>query len=109
MAFCSVCGTQIPDGSTTCAAHSGAAAPAATGAQTGGMADNIAGMLAYVTIIPAIVFLVVEPYNKNRFIRFHAFQCIFFCLAWIVLGIAVHLPFRPDRYFCFLVDITASR
>lgn len=55
------------------------------------MADNVAGMLAYVTIIPAIIFLVVEPYNKNRFIRFHAFQCIFFCLAWIVLGIALNI------------------
>ena len=91
MAFCSVCGAQIPDGSTTCAAHSSAAAPAASGTQTGGLADNIAGMLAYVTIIPAIIFLVVEPYNKNRFIRFHAFQCIFFCLAWIVLGIALNI------------------
>jgi uncharacterized membrane protein len=91
MAFCSVCGTQIPDGSTTCAAHSSAAAPAASGAQTGGLADNIAGMLAYVTIIPAIIFLVVEPYNKNRFIRFHSFQCIFFTLAWIVLSIGLNI------------------
>ena len=91
MAFCSVCGTQIPDGSTTCAAHNAAAAPAASGAQTGGMADNIAGMLAYVTIIPAIVFLVVEPYNKNRFIRFHSFQSIFFTLAWIVLSIGLNI------------------
>jgi uncharacterized membrane protein len=44
-------------------------------------------MLAYLTIIPAIVFLVVAPYNKNRFIRFHAFQCIFFAVTWAVLWI----------------------
>ncbi|MBV9573319.1 MAG: DUF4870 domain-containing protein, partial [Acidobacteriales bacterium] len=51
-----------------------------------GLTDNVAGMLAYITIIPAIVFLVMEPYNRNRFIRFHAFQCIFFWVALVVLG-----------------------
>jgi len=53
-------------------------------------------MLAYITIVPAIVFLVLEPYNKSRFIRFHSFQCIFFTVAWTVLWIAlniiVHIP-----------------
>jgi uncharacterized membrane protein len=61
------------------------------------MTDNVAGMLAYVTIIPAIVFLVVAPYNRNRFIRFHAWQCIFLCIGWtvlwIVLSIFAHIPF----------------
>ena len=90
MAFCSGCGTQIPDGSTLCPACS-AKAPAAGAAQstTGGMTDNVAGMLAYVTIIPAIIFLVTEPYNKKPFIRFHAFQSIFFAVAWTVLWIAL--------------------
>ncbi len=46
-------------------------------------------MLAYVTIIPAIIFLVLEPYNKNRFIRFHSFQSIFFCVALIALSVAL--------------------
>ncbi|PYX47571.1 MAG: hypothetical protein DMG83_04230, partial [Acidobacteria bacterium] len=39
----------------------------------------------------------IEPYNKNRFVRFHAFHSIFFHVAWIVLwiglGIFGHLPF----------------
>jgi uncharacterized membrane protein len=100
MAFCNMCGTQIADGTTTCAACAGRAAtappiPQAT-ASTGGMTDNVAGMLAYVTIIPAIVFLVIEPYNKNRFVRFHSFQNLFFAVAWIVLWIALsivaHIP-----------------
>ncbi|MBZ5722212.1 MAG: DUF4870 domain-containing protein [Acidobacteriia bacterium] len=90
MAFCSVCGTQIPDGTTTCAAHSASSAGAAQGS-TGGMADNVAGMLAYITIVPAIIFLVMEPYNKSKFIRFHAFQCIFLCVAWIALWIALSM------------------
>ncbi len=92
MAFCSTCGAQIADGTTTCAACAGraVAAPAPPPAATaGGMADNVAGMLAYITIIPAIIFLVMEPYNKNRFIRFHAWQNIFFHGAWIVLWIGL--------------------
>ena len=89
MAFCNMCGAQIADGTTTCAACSARAATAGSSGQ--GMADNVAGMLAYVTIIPAIIFLVTAPYNKNRFIRFHSFQCLFFCVALIVLQIALSI------------------
>jgi uncharacterized membrane protein len=57
----------------------------------------VAGALAYVTIIPAILFLVLEPFNKKRFVRFHSFQCIFFAIAWTVLWIGLafigHIPF----------------
>ena len=95
MAFCSTCGAQIPAGSTACPNCSRAAAPAgaAPSAQPGasGLTDNVAGMLAYITIIPAIIFLVLEPYNKNRFIRFHSFQCIFFCVAMIAISIALSI------------------
>jgi len=49
----------------------------------------MAGALAYVTIIPAILFLVMEPYNKDRFIRFHSFQCLFFAGAMFVLSIVL--------------------
>jgi len=97
MAFCSGCGAQIADGTTMCAACSsratagGPAVAAAPAASTGGMADNVAGMLAYITIIPAIIFLVMEPYNKSRFVRFHAWQNIFLHAAaialWIILMI----------------------
>jgi uncharacterized membrane protein len=59
-------------------------------AQTG-LSDNAAGALAYVTIIPAIIFLVVEPYNKNSFVRFHSWQCIFLCIAGVAIHIALGL------------------
>lgn len=97
MAFCTSCGAQIPAGAAACPACSRPTAPAGTTTQTSGLTDNVAGALAYVTIIPAIVFLVLEPYNKNRFIRFHSFQCIFFavawCALWIVLSIIARVPF----------------
>ena len=99
MAFCNMCGTQIPDGTITCAACASriptAGAPVATAAPTQGMSDNVAGMLAYF-VIPAVIFLVMEPYNRNRFIRFHSLQSLFLAVAWIVLWIAlnifVHIP-----------------
>jgi uncharacterized membrane protein len=93
MAFCSGCGAQLPDGAVACPACGravGSAPVAATPvAAGGGLTDNVAGMLAYVTIVPAIIFLVMEPYNKSRFVRFHSFQNIFFCVAWIVIWIAL--------------------
>jgi uncharacterized membrane protein len=95
MAFCNMCGAQIADGTTTCAACASRIPAPATGptttASAQGMTDNVAGMLAYITIIPAIVFLVVEPYNKNRFIRFHSFQCLFFAAALLILHIGLSI------------------
>jgi uncharacterized membrane protein len=90
MAFCNMCGAQIADGTTTCAACLSRApqAPASSGA---GMADNVAGMLAYITIIPAIIFLVAEPYNKSRFIRFHSFQNLFLHAAGFVLWVGLFI------------------
>jgi uncharacterized membrane protein len=96
MAFCNNCGAQIADGATTCAACANrlVVTPAVAAS---GLADNVAGALAYVTIIPAIIFLILEPYNKSRFVRFHAWQSIFFNVAWwilwIGLRIVIHMPF----------------
>ncbi len=60
--------------------------PAAAGS---GLADNIAGLLIYLFGILAIVFLLIEPYNKNKFIRFHCFQCLFFWGAYIVATVVL--------------------
>ncbi len=90
MAFCNKCGTPIADGATTCAACAGRVPVSPVGAPAQGMTDNVAGMLAYL-FIPAIVFLVVEPYNKNRFIRFHSFQCLFLCVVMIAVQIGLSI------------------
>ena len=95
MAFCPSCGAQIPAGATACPACAGGSATPPAGASAAapaaGLTDNVAGMLAYITIIPAIVFLVLEPYNKRRFIRFHSFQCIFLAVAFVALGIVLSI------------------
>jgi uncharacterized membrane protein len=81
----------MPAGAAACPNCAGGSQSSGATAPAAGLTDNVAGMLAYVTIIPAIVFLVLEPYNKRRFIRFHAFQCLFLCVAAIVLGIALQI------------------
>ena len=62
-----------------------------------GLTDNAAAGLAYVTIIPAIIFLVVAPYNQKSFVRFNAWQSIFLAIAfvpvWIVLAVIGFIPF----------------
>jgi uncharacterized membrane protein len=112
MAFCSACGTQIPEGSTMCPACSAkASAGGAAQSTTGGMTDNVAGALAYL-LIPAIVFLVLEPYNKNRFIRFHSFQSIFvavgllilnFLLVWSFLGWSIYSIVQLGEFILWVV------
>jgi uncharacterized membrane protein len=98
VAFCPTCGTQIADGATCPKCSVGTLQSPNTLPPVGvGLTDNVAGALAYVTIIPAIVFLVLEPFNKKRFVRFHSFQCLFFAAAWTVLWIGLsflaHIPF----------------
>src|SRR6266403_937885 len=90
MAYCSACGKQVADGVAVCPAcgksvAGGAPASVAGGstATSGGLDQTIAGLLSYL-FIPAIIFLAMEPYNRNPFIRFHAFQGLFLGLASFV-------------------------
>jgi uncharacterized membrane protein len=56
-------------------------------AATSGLSDDAAAGIAYLTIIPAIIFLVVAPYNTNPKVKFHAWQSIFLGCAWIAVWI----------------------
>jgi uncharacterized membrane protein len=107
MAACAKCGATLAEGASFCgscgtpvAAAGGPPAAAATPAAGGGTAtaastgltSNVAAALSYVLgFITGIIFLVMEPYNKDKFVRFHAFQSIFFNAGliafWIVWSI----------------------
>mgnify|MGYP005817310909 CR=1 FL=1 len=114
MPFCSNCGAQISPNAAFCpkcgsAATSGAsrgASPGSSGYSAAGgyanepvrdadtpLPENVAGMLAYFTIIPAILFLVLDPYNRNRFIRFHSFQCLFTFVAIVAVQVVLTILF----------------
>ena len=83
MSFCQTCGAAFAGGTTSC--------PTCTvqpKASTG-LGANAAAALAYLAgIVTGILFLVIEPSKSDRFVRFHAFQSIFFNVAWIALWIA---------------------
>jgi uncharacterized membrane protein len=90
MSYCQSCGAAFADGATfcpTCAARTQgirSSSPAASGLEA-----NAAGALAYLAgIVTGIIFLVIDPYKSDRFVRFHAFQSILFNVAWIALWIA---------------------
>lgn len=56
-----------------------------------GRKDNLIAAAAYLTILPAVFFVLSERLKRNRFIRFHSFQSIFLTLAAIVAAIAMRL------------------
>ena len=55
--------------------------------------DRLMGALAYITFLPALVLLGMEPHKKNRFIRFHSFQSIFLTIAVLIAWILLKLAF----------------
>jgi len=89
---CPYCAAQMPEGAAYCpgCGRSMDSAARASG-MVGALPERIAGALAYLTFIPAVVFLRLAPYNKNRFVRFHSWQCIFVWIAAIALGAALKL------------------
>lgn len=54
-----------------------------------GLSDDAASGLAYLTFIPAIIFLVVAPYNTNPKIKFHAWQSIFLAGLWVAIWVVL--------------------
>lgn len=80
-AYCPGCGARVT-----------AAAPVATVpcGITAGVGDNIAGALAYF-LLPAVIFILVDPFKRSRFIRFHSFQALLLALAAIIAGLALRL------------------
>ncbi len=58
-----------------------------------GLSDTAAGVLAYITIIPAIIFLVMPPYNTRPFVKFHSIQCLGLAVLSFCIGVLRILPF----------------
>ncbi|HTT62278.1 MAG TPA: hypothetical protein VMG35_10575 [Bryobacteraceae bacterium] len=71
------------------------------------MPENTAAALCYLLgLVTGIIFLVLEPYNKNKLIRFHAFQSIFLHVAVIIIWVAFRaiLPWGL-WYLVTLIDL----
>jgi len=75
-------------------------APSVQG-RAGVFRENLAGALAYLTFIPAILFLSLVPYKRNRFVRFHSVQSI---LLWVV-GVLTAVAIKLIAKVLFLVPV----
>jgi len=84
--FCAKCGSPVDPAAASSTGQ--APPPPPPGPQSIGMEENVAAALCYIPII-GLIFLLIEPYNKNRTIKFHALQSLFYCVAWIVVAIAL--------------------
>jgi len=72
-------------------------APQPPQAPPSGLSDSATCGIAYITFIPAIIFLATDPYKQSANVRFHSWQSIFLTLAYIVVRIGLmilgHIPF----------------
>jgi len=95
--FCTSCGAPIKLGTCFCGECGGQveglsapAGPPPVASSGIGLSDNGASTLAYAFgFITGIVFLVLEPYNRSKTVRFHALHSIFFNATWLVLYVLV--------------------
>jgi uncharacterized membrane protein len=100
MKSCSKCGSVVPDGASFCGVCGSPVAavdspvvpppplapPGAVSAAVG-LTSNMAAALSYLGVfVTGIIFLSIEPYKRDAFVRFHAFQSICFSIVMIVIG-----------------------
>ena len=64
-----------------------------------GVSDNFLGAIAYFTVVPALFFLAIAPYNKIAYVRYHAWQSTVFSAVAFIISLA--LSFFP-AYTVFL-------
>jgi uncharacterized membrane protein len=105
MAFCSQCGTNVPDNVAFCPSCGKAqaagsvpvsgTAPAPAG--TSGLAENVAGLLCYsVGWITGLIFFFVD---KRPFVRWHAAQSIVTFGALHIAGIILSIFFVGGMFW----------
>lgn len=65
--------------------------------------DRLVGALAYLTFVPALFFIFLKQYQQRKFVRFHAFQSVFFWAAVVVLVLLGLLVSRFGWLFVWLL------
>ena len=95
--YCSSCGVEVSQAnsqvvdSTPAAVQDAVAVEPQRPDSSVPIPENIAGVIAYITIFPAILFLLLAPFKDNRFVRFHSFQHLLLWAAGVGVGIAAGL------------------
>jgi uncharacterized membrane protein len=66
--------------------------------EAAGKQNNVIAALSYLLgFVTGIIFLYLEPYNQDEFVRFHARQSIGFSIAWfaVVIVFSVFISVLP--------------
>jgi len=91
---CSVCAAQMPDSAAFCPGCGRSMRIELSARQKPvSLRDNFLGALAYVSFVPAVVFLLIDRYRRSPFVRFHSIQCLLLWLVCIVLAVVVRVVF----------------
>jgi uncharacterized membrane protein len=97
---CPDCASQMPDTAIFCPGCGRSMyAPERASGRVGVFSETVAGALAYLSFIPALTFLLREPYRSNHFVRFHSVQCL---LCWLV-GIVIACVLRLLVFLIFWI------
>ena len=85
---CADCAAKMPETAAFCpgCGRPMTSAVKKASGRVGALPERIAGALAYLTFVPAILFLVIEPYKKNHFVRFHSIQCLLLVVVPMTLA-----------------------
>lgn len=85
-------GSQIgPGGRTDSFDSAGRPAPTLPGVSAPAeLAPNMAGLLCYpLSIVTGLIFLALRPYSQHVYVRFHAYQSIYFFFAMLILNVVL--------------------
>jgi len=93
--FCPSCGRSVREGNFFAPEDPGIAADApefspAPAPPPVDWNDRWIGALAYLTFLPALVFLVLRQFKQRKFVRFHALQSLLFwgaVVVFVLLGL----------------------
>ncbi|HZL28307.1 MAG TPA: DUF4870 domain-containing protein [Acidobacteriaceae bacterium] len=69
--------------------------PAPVPPQSAPMSPTSVAAISYLTFIPAIIFLVTEPYKRMPLVRFHAIQCLALTVVAVIVSIIVGVIMVP--------------
>lgn len=74
-----------------------------------GLSDNAVAAISYITFVPAIIFLVMPPYNASPYVRFHCWQSIFLNIGAFVFFIVLSIVLGVTMFFMPFVVVVLSR
>lgn len=84
---CEFCGISLAEAP---AGLAGKPSSARAGAGAG-LSPDTAAAVSYLTILPSILFLLLDPYRKMRLIRFHSLQNIALAVAFVIVYSGLYL------------------